>query len=104
MKKTLCFSAGHKMFSHKSFDINRISVAWWKHAAPQHQRISPQNMDLFFFFFILSSKSILLVSNLCVSEMVCISREKSEGNEKEKQLEGCKNLTRLLSKEITIHL
>lgn len=57
-----------------------------------------------FYFFLLSKKSILLVSNTCISEMVCISREKSEGNEKEKQLEGCKNLTILLSKEITIHL
>jgi len=38
------------------------------------------------------------------SEMVCIFKEKSEGNEKEKQLEGCNNLTILLIKEIAIHL
>lgn len=51
MKKTLCICAGHKVFSHKSFDLNHISTVWRKHAAPQHQRICPENMYQFFFFF-----------------------------------------------------
>lgn len=63
MKKTLCICAGHKVFSHKSFDLNHIGTVWRKHAAPQHQRYALKRCIFFYFLFTLSNRSILLVSN-----------------------------------------
>lgn len=83
MTKTLCICAGHKVFSHKSFDLNHISTVWQKHAAPRHQRICPKNMYQYFFFW-LSNKSTLLVSNSCVYQKWFVYPERNQRGMKKK--------------------
>lgn len=77
MKKTLCICAGHKVFSHKSFDLNHISTVWQKHAAPQHQRICPENVYQFFSFFLISPIKVYFSfpTHVCIGNGLYIQRE-----------------------------
>lgn len=72
----------------------------------QHHNIYGYALKIgIFFFFFLPNKHSLLVSNSCVHlKWIEYSGRSQRGMKKEKQLEGCNNLTILLIKEITIHL